>query len=261
MKDKINNTIDTWATAVIDLIGSEKEESSGLSHNFKHYIIPFNQLGPINLEKIYPGAEGKMTSLKKAYFNQESLDRAKKRLAEGANSVSISLQANDKTYTKQDHCMVSMVIYRERKGYEITVFYRATEICRKFLFDLKFLHDIVIPYLGIENYHLTFFFTRITLSLIFLHTLFLLYPFYLEGLKRMDKERLTNCYEADELFRDYLLYLTKMLERKEKGSMLMSHWRHFQKFRDTEEFKELYQYLENKYARTNKFLTKDSSKS
>ena len=253
-----DNTLDIWATSIIDLICRDKEELNHTDYSFRHEIIPFNQLGPINLEKIYIGTESKMSSLKKAYFNQESLDRAKKRLEEGANSVSISLQAKDKTYTKQDHCMVSMVIYRDKKDYEITVFYRVTEICRKFLFDLKFLHDVVLPYLGIENYHVTFFFTRITLSLIFLHTLFLLYPCYLEGLKNMDKEKLNNCYEADELLRDYLQYLNMMLKRKEKGSMLKSHWRHFQKFKITKEFKELHKYLENKYARTNKLFDEDS---
>ena len=256
------NTLEKWVEFIWYLMDLPKEKKHALSHNFKHECLYLGNMDELNLDQIYPGAEGKMTSLKKAYFNKESLDRAKKRLAEGANSVSISLQANDKTYTKQDHCMVSMVIYKSKVGYEVTVFYRVTEICRKFLFDLKFIREIIMPYMKINNYRITFFFTRVTLSLIFLHTLFLLYPDLLHKLLISEQDGVNFLSgNVEELFKDYLLYLTKMLERKEKGSMLMSHWRHFQKFRDTEEFKELYQYLENKYARTNKFLNKDSSKS
>lgn len=256
MKD---NTLDTWASLVIDLMTREKEANGQIDYNFRHELIHFNKLGPINLESIYPGANGKMSSLKNAYFNKESLDRAKERLKEGANSVSISLQAKDKTYTKQDHCMVSMVIYRDKKDYEITVFYRVTEVCRKFLFDLKFIQEVILPYLEIDNYHISFFFTRITLSLIFLHTLFLLYPYFLENLKKTDRY---IGYELESLLDDYLQYLNKMLERKERGSMLRSHWRHFQKFRETKEFKDLYKYLmERKYARSDKLFTKNSSKS
>ena len=259
MKD---NTLDIWAGAIIDLISRDKEKPHALSHNFRHETLYFNQLGEINLDKVYPGAQGKMTSLKKAYFNQESLDRAKKRLAEGANSVSISLQGKDKTYTKQDHCMVSMVIYKDKKDYDITVFYRVTEICRKFLFDLKFLREIIMPYLGIEQYHVTFLFTRITLSLTFLHTLFLLYPFYLMGLKENDKRRYKIDPYSRELLGDYLQYLNKMLNRKEKGNMLMSHWRHFQKFKTTKEFKDLYEYLGRKnYARSDQLFNEDLSES
>ena len=253
-----DNTLDIWASSVIDLMSREKEKLHTLDHNFKHEFIHFGYLGEIDLEKIYPGAEGKMTSLKKAYFNQESLDRAKMRLAEGANSVSISLQAKDKTYTKQDHCMVSMVIYRDKKDYEVTVFYRVTEICRKFLFDLKFIREVIMPYLGIENYYVTFFFTRITLSLIFLHTLFLLYPNFLESLKDMDKKGYEIGEDIKKLLGDYLQYLDKMINRKEKGSMLRSHWRHFQKFKNTKEFKDLYEYLRRKnYARSDQLFNED----
>lgn len=241
MKD---NSLEKWVEFIWYLMDLPKEKKHVLSHNFKHECLYFGDIDEINLDQIYPGSESKMTSLKKAYFNKESLDRAKKRLAEGANSVSISLQANDKTYTKQDHCMVSMVIYKSKVGYEVTVFYRVTEICRKFLFDLKFIREVIMPYMKINNYKVTFFFTRVTLSLIFLHTLFLLYPDLIYKLLISKKNGVDFLsYNTRELLKDYLQYLNKMLNRKEKGSMLMSHWRHFQKFKTTTEFKDLYKYL------------------
>lgn len=255
MKDSI---LWQWSGFILDLMSREKDKPHALSHIFKNQLFKLDHLESLDLSPIYPGEEGKMTSLKHGYFNKESLDRAKERLANGARSVSISLQNRDKTYTKQDHCMVSLVLYKERKYYEATVFYRTTEICRKFLFDLKFIHEEIMPYLGIEKYTLTIFFTQLTLSLIFLHTLFLMNPDLLD----MIKKESFNPYWR-EILDDYLLYINKMLERKERGNMLMSHWRHFQSFKKTKEFEKLYAILtrRNLNARTNKLSNEDSPES
>lgn len=236
MKD--NQTLWTWSNFVIHLMSREKEKPHSIEHIFKNQILQFDGLESLDLSPIYPGEEGKMSSIKNAYFNQDSLDRAKERLSKGAKSVSISLQNKDKTYTKQDHCMVSLVLYTGKKRSEVTLFYRTTEVCRKFLFDLKFLKEVVMPYLGIENYTLTIFFTRVTLSLIFLHTLFLMNPDLLHTLSY-------KSYNPHwrEILNDYLQYINNMLERKERGSMLRSHWRHFQNFKETWEFKKLYAIL------------------
>ena len=59
--------------------------------------------------------------------------------------------------------MVSAVVYKE-KGLitNITIFYRSTEICRKWLPDLVFLREEVIPRLGIDSYgSITFMFGRV----------------------------------------------------------------------------------------------------
>jgi len=244
-----DDTLWMWSSFILDLMSREKEKPHAIEHIFKNQIFSLNHLDDLDLSPIYPGEEGKMSSIKHAYFNQESLDRAKERLAKGAKSVSISLQNRDKTYTKQDHCMVSLVLYTGKKRSEATLFYRTTEICRKFLFDLKFIKEEVMPYLGIKDYTLTIFFTRLSLSLIFLHTLFLMNPDLLDIIK---KESFNPNWR--EILQDYLLYINGMLERNERGSMLRSHWRHFQTFRKTKEFKKLYKILTGEKVCRNKLI-------
>lgn len=242
-----SRTIKEWSNFIHELINYQegRVKSNRVEYHFSHLIWKLNNIiDDFDISKIYPGAKGKMTSLRSAYFNVESLNRAKYRMTNKiGTSYSISLQNNDKNYTDQDHCMVSMVLFREPKNhYEITVFYRTTEIGRKFLFDLVFLRDKILPYLGIKDYRITFMFTRLTLSYIFLHTLFLMDEHYYPGKESIIK--------GGEFWGGYLDYLNEMLSINERGSMLRSHWRHFQTFRKTKTFQEVYQILGDNYEGT-----------
>ena len=202
-------------------------------------------LGPLNydlsfIDKVYPGKEAKKSYLINAYFNQESLDRAKERLKEKkTTSVNISLINKEKTNTKQDHCMVSMVLFKNNKKYKATIFYRTTELCRKFLFDLKFLREEILSYLEIPDCEITFMFAKLTISYAFLHTLLLLGKYHKPSI------------EAEEFWEGYLQYINKMVNLKTRGTTLKSHWRHFQTFKKTKDFKLIYTRLENRYAGTN----------
>lgn len=109
----------------------------------------------------------KMNSLRKNYLNEEEIELAREKLSrKETSSVSFSLKAGEKyggKYRNVDHCMVSAVVYKE-KGLitNITIFYRSTEICRKWLPDLVFLREEVIPRLGIDSYgSITFMFGRV----------------------------------------------------------------------------------------------------
>lgn len=229
----MNNTFSHWNDFLIQLIN--KADLKGVEAHYDGVVFYLPEgIDELNLDSIYPGKNTKMSSLTNSYFNRESLDRAKERLiTKKCNSVNISLCGNEKNYTEQDHCMVSMVIIKkDKKSYHIEVFYRTTEICRKFLFDLKFLHDVILPYIGIEKYSIRFYFCNLTLSLIFLHTWFLM----------VDKFPSLNP-EMKKFLKCYLQYLNKMLLIKERGSMLRSHWRHFQTFRTTETFSKLMAFL------------------
>ena len=242
MKDSF--TINNWSSLIHQLINYTpgRIKSNKVEYHFNHFT--WTHPGPIDdfdITKIYPGIKGKMSSLKSSYFNKDSIKRAKYRMDNKiGTSWSISLQNNDKNYTEQDHCMVSMVIFKEPKNhYEITVFYRTTEICRKFLFDLVFLRDQVIPKLGIKDYNITFMFTRLTLSYIFLHTLFLMDKhYYPEG---------ESMIFGGEFWGGYLDYINRMLPIEERGSMLRSHWRHFQTFKNTDTFRKVYETLKSNY--------------
>lgn len=242
MKD--NSTFLSWENELTNLInGTWSIKREGISYNY--YSLVWN-LGPLNgdlsfIDKIYPGKEAKKSYLMNAYFNKESLDRAKKRLKEKkSTSVNISLIGKEKTNTKQDHCMVSMVLFKNNKKYKATIFYRTTELCRKFLFDLKFLQEEILPYLGIPECDITFMFAKLTISYAFLHTLFLISPNYLDSIKIYD------CTE--DFWKGYLQYINKMVSLNERGTTLKSHWRHFQTFKKTKAFKLIYKKLEDEYA-------------
>lgn len=235
-----------WENEILNLINSSyKEKRQGISYNYYSFIW---HLGSLNydlsfIDKVYPGKEAKKSYLMKAYFNEDSLKRAKERLRGKKNtSVNISLINKDKTNTKQDHCMVSMVLFKDNKKYKATVFYRTTEVCRKFLFDLKFLKEEILTYLDIPDCDLTFMFAKLTISYAFLHTLFLIGKYYPESLK--------ICDLSEEFWRGYLQYINKMVNLKERGTALKSHWRHFQTFKKTKTFKLIYSFLENQYAGT-----------
>ena len=240
MKDNTINILKDFIKVLINEI--PYKDCNGVEYHYgNNCFLTFTEgLDNFDISKVYPGAKTKMSSLKNAYFNKESLDRAKYRMMDNiGKSYSISLQNNDKNYTTQDHCMVSMVIFKEKKNhYDITVFYRTTEICRKFLFDLVFIRDVILPYLGIKDYRLNFMFTRLTLSYIFLHTIFLLTSaFYPEGYTQ----------QGHKFWRGYLRYMDKMLSIKERGSMLKSHWRHFQNFKGTRTCNQVYRILRGNY--------------
>ena len=228
-----------WQDFVVSLIcKSFHNKRQGISYNYYNLTYYWGNLNHdlSFIDKIYPGKESKKTYLYNAYFNKESLDRAKERLALKKNtSVNISLINKEKTNTTQDHCMVSMVIFKEGKKYRATVFYRTTELCRKFLFDLKFLKEEILSYLGISDCDITFMFAKVTLSYAFLHTLFLL------GAK---PEEFIILKRTEEFWNGYLQYLDKMLLVNERGSILKSHWRHFQTFKKSKVFPEVMKFLD-----------------
>lgn len=252
------STLNTWANYVKDLV-ERSYDLKGISCQFYNEEIFFGQeLDDLNLDEIYPGMKGKMSSLKKAYFNKESLDRAKFRMVNKiGNSYSISLQNEEKGYTNQDHCMVSMIIFKNSKKYDVIVIHRATEICRKFLFDLKFIKEEILPYLGIEHYTLRFIFCRVTLSFVTFQTLPMMINIIPE---KVIWENISE--EGKRFLKLYLQYLNKMLNIKERGSILKSHWRHFQTFKNHPIFPEVINWLEGvTNERTNRFSNKDTSKS
>lgn len=257
MKDNII-PLRTWEDFLINLIDrSYYLKRNGISYNY--YSVMWN-FGSLNynlnfINKIYPGKEAKKSYLMNAYFNKDSLLRAKERLSKKKNtSVNISLINKEKTNTTQDHCMVSMVVFKENKKYKATIFYRTTELCRKFLFDLKFLKEEILTILEIPDCEITFMFAKLTISYAFLHTPFLLDSNYINTLKLSPL--------GEDFWKGYLQYLNKMLLIKQRGSTLKSHWRHFQTFKNSEVFPKVMEYLEGvNNAGANRLSNKDTPES
>lgn len=256
MKDSII-IVSTWEEFIIELIHKSwifKREGS--SYNYFSVVWQFGSLNYdlTFIDEIYPGKEAKKSYLMNAYFNKESLVRAKERLSLKKNtSVNVSFMGKEKTNTTQDHCMVSMVVFKENKKYRATIFYRTTEICRKFLFDLKFLKEEIFSFLEIPDCEVTFIFAKLSLSYAFLHTVFILG----NNVKYTIGDEYTK-----EFWKGYLQFLNKMLLVNQRGSILKSHWRHFQTFKNHPVFSDIIKRLKGVTdGRTNKFSTKDTSKS
>jgi len=104
----------------------------------------------------YSGTGSKMTQLKRDYYNEDSVKEAKQaingRSDQSVTSVGISTLGGKKK-NAQGHCIRSLVVnYFDEKvnpfkqsNISIDVFYRTTELLRKFGADLVFLKEFLIP--------------------------------------------------------------------------------------------------------------------
>lgn len=131
--------------------------------------------------------EGKLGKLTRTYFNEENVIAARTKL-EGRiergldfNSVMVSMMEGKKDSRSQGPCLSSVVItYVPKLGgkVEATVFYRITEVIKKFGADLLFLREVVFPNLipqslgELDSIHFVFayaYFSAIFLPVILSH--------------------------------------------------------------------------------------------
>jgi len=104
----------------------------------------------------YSQAGSKMKQLTRDYYNEESVNEAKKiikgRKKQSVTSIGISTLGAKKN-NSQGHCIRSITVNyfedkvtpNKRPRFTIDLLYRSTELLRKFAADLIFLHDIMIP--------------------------------------------------------------------------------------------------------------------
>lgn len=104
----------------------------------------------------YAKGGSKINQLKRNYYNEESVREAKKKMSERAaqtiTSVGISTIGGAKA-NSQGHCIRSVVVSRyspkitvsRQQEVYLDVFYRTTELLRKFGADLLFLKDFLVP--------------------------------------------------------------------------------------------------------------------
>ena len=114
---------------------------------------------PVSLEDLgYGGKSTKLSQLKRNYLNLEEIWTAKEKIVErfekksDYTSVIFSMKGEDKDSRSQGHCMANTVITVNPKNFvtgkpelKVDVYYRVTEVIKKFGADLIFLHDVVIP--------------------------------------------------------------------------------------------------------------------
>lgn len=94
----------------------------------------------------------KMNQLKRNYYNDESMEKGAKDIRHWVGgrkygSVGVSMHGKHKgKQTKQGFCIQSLTVsYFPHTGLEIDVFYRTTEVVKKFLADLIYFRDVVMP--------------------------------------------------------------------------------------------------------------------
>lgn len=103
--------------------------------------------------------QAKMKQLERQYFNMESIDAAKSilkhRVKNDLTSVAFSFTGGVKRSVgprgskTMGHCIQTGVLTTTRKRCELDLFYRSTEVTKKFSGDLIFLRDRIVPYLGV----------------------------------------------------------------------------------------------------------------
>ena len=124
----------------------------------------------------------KMTSLKRHYLNEDARDKALEKLSiivskKRYGSVGFPLTGEEKTWTKQDFCIQAITITNGTTSEDcpgvVHVFYRTTEIIKKFGADLVFLRDEVLP--PVEEIcklnSINFYFSNLTVHPMFFPTL------------------------------------------------------------------------------------------
>lgn len=152
--------------------------------------LKFSEIG-------YGNDKSKMTQLKRVYFNEEEIKKANKKLRERLGSgnnrevqscVTARMGAAEKDARGQGYCMQTITVSFFKNTHQngrntgdyclhIDLNYRVTELTQKFLADLKFLHEVVIPALldgiDIEPTQVNFYFSQAYFSIMYLPILYL----------------------------------------------------------------------------------------
>lgn len=120
------------------------------------------------------GKGGKLSALKRIYWDQDSVDSAVEKLLSRKDSVhasaSIRLQAGAKDARSSGYCMQNMTITITKTGCFVDFHYRSTEISLKFLADLLFFSKMLPPVfekLGVQPDVIRFKFANAFISALF----------------------------------------------------------------------------------------------
>jgi len=141
----------------------------------------------------------KISQLKKYYKNEESTIKALEdweviREKGNYNSVGITTHAHQKKgFTKQGFCIQAYTITQINKQQEVDIFYRTTEVVKKFAADLVFFRDEIIPIFELDNPVVNFHFANVTI-----------HPMHMIQLAPLDKGFFENLDEMKTIdFRFY----------------------------------------------------------
>ena len=169
------NTPITLKDAWIDLIyATAFAPTSSIQFAGVKYLRDFNFTMPgyvfhhnsenIDLQKdiFYTGPDHKVQALKRIYYDQTSIDKANEllnsRTSKEFTSVTVATTTGKKnTKGTQGHCIIGIVVSQNNTTtfkrnsplsvppLRVSIFYRSTEVIKKFAADLHFLHSTLLP--------------------------------------------------------------------------------------------------------------------
>jgi hypothetical protein len=122
----------------------------------------------------YARPDTKLKALQRMYFSETECERIKalllKRKGQAFTAVAFSTIAGAKDSRSMGHCINSIALSITPKKCEATIFYRSTELIKKFCADLAFF-PWVFEQLGVEPSRVTFSFANCFVSGVFFPTL------------------------------------------------------------------------------------------
>lgn len=155
--------------------------------------VPYSGMG-------YKNDTSKHKQLARNYHNLEALEAANMKLKtriqkkSSQTSVAVMMGAGKKSSLSMGFCMQSLVASHTKEGIRLVLFYRSTEVIQKFLADLKFLNEFIIPQLlkGVDHISVIsvkFYFVNAYVSAMFFPLVYqLVDPVdFLKGIERVDK--------------------------------------------------------------------------
>ncbi len=139
----------------------------------------------------YSEKGNKIKALRKHYLDEDSIQNAANQIQEIVRknrygSAGFSMRGDEKKWTKQDFCIqASVVTHVPGNELELTVFYRTTEVIKKFAADLVFIKEVVLPYFNDVSYNVNFYFNNVTVHPMFFPILLAHEPQPVEFLKSL----------------------------------------------------------------------------
>lgn len=205
-----------WLNTCLTLSERKADFYSGCRKILRGRRITFRNIkGDVRLEDA-GYTKAKMAYLTRAYLHQESIDVAKKLWdrrqgqkkygSVGFTCYNHFIKTDPDKKSKRASVMgpciqsVCLTLMENGKSSAVDVFYRTTELFKKFPADLVFLHDVLLQPFNLPSPTITFHFANITLHPMYYVTLI---PHFDEPLMELDILRL-----KDKFFFDWVVKWT-----------------------------------------------------
>lgn len=173
-----NKALRDWSIFCLKLALEDPKYTYSIRKIVPNVMFETNLDSSLNLTNVgFKAGGSKLTMLKKYYFNEHSIEKAKLALKEiqrknDYGSVAFSTIGQEKKFTHHQHCIQSISIRHYPGGsLEYTVFYRAAEVIKIFTGDMVFMRDVIMPIFGSGK--VCFFFSNATLNAMYCPIMFI----------------------------------------------------------------------------------------